>query len=52
MEGGGGKRGLNTCAAKSPGNRGNHTNLAFLEGWAVGRGVYWPRKRSSWIANA
>jgi hypothetical protein len=43
---------LNTCAAKSPGNRGNHTNLAFFEGWAVGRGVYLPRKRSSWIANA
>ncbi len=28
---------LNTSAAKSPGNRGNHTNLAFFEGWAVGR---------------
>ncbi len=23
---------LNTCAAKSPGNHGNHTNLAFFEG--------------------
>ena len=23
---------LDTCAAKSPGNRGNHTNLAFLVG--------------------
>jgi hypothetical protein len=26
---------LNTCAAKSPGNCGNHTNLAFFEGWAL-----------------
>ncbi len=43
---------LNTCAAKSPGNLGNHTNLAFFGGWAVGRGVYWPRKRSIWIAIA
>ncbi len=25
----------------------NHTNLAFLGGWAVGRGVYIPRNRSS-----
>jgi hypothetical protein len=31
VEGGGGKWGLNTCAAKSPGNRGNHTNLASLD---------------------
>jgi hypothetical protein len=24
----------------------------FFGGWAEGRGVYWPRKRSSWIGNA
>jgi hypothetical protein len=38
---------LNTCAAKSPGNPGKHTNLGFLGGWADGRGVYIPRNRSS-----
>jgi hypothetical protein len=43
---------VNTCAAKSPGNPGKHTNLGFFGGWADGRGVYWPGKRSSWIANA
>ncbi len=31
---------------------GQHTNLAFFGGWAVGRGVFWPRKRSIWIAIA
>jgi hypothetical protein len=29
-----------------------NTNLGFFGGWADGWGVYWPRKRSSWIANA
>ena len=44
-----------TCAHVRPrvqGNPGKHTNLGFFGGWADGRGVYWPRKRSSWIANA
>jgi hypothetical protein len=35
-----------------PGNPGKHTNPGFFGGWADGRGVYWPQKRSSWIANA
>jgi hypothetical protein len=44
-----------TCAHVQPrvqGNPGKHTNLGFLGGLADGRGVYWPLKRSSWIANA
>ncbi len=44
-----------TCAHVRPrvqGNPGKHTNPGFFWGWADGRGVYWPRKRSSWIANA
>ncbi len=31
---------------------GQHTNLAFFGGWAVGQGVYWPQNRSIWIAIA
>ena len=29
-----------------------HTKQGIFEGWADGRGVYWPRKRWSWIAKA
>ncbi len=60
-EGGAGDRGwgdlsphhmVNICAAKSAWNPGKHTKSGFFEGWADGQGVYWPRKQSSWIANA
>jgi hypothetical protein len=43
---------VNTGAAKSAWKPGKHTKPGFFEGWADGRGVYWPRKRPSWIANA
>ncbi len=36
----------NTCSTHVPKISMKHTNLGFLGGWADGRGVYIPRKRS------
>ena len=36
-----------TCSTHVPKISMNHTNLGFLGGWAVVRGVYIPRNRSS-----
>ncbi len=43
---------LTRCSTHVPKESRNHTNLAYFGGWAVGRGVYCPRKQSSWIAIA
>jgi hypothetical protein len=43
---------LTRCSSHAPKESRNHTNLAYFGGWAVGRGVYCPRKRSSWIVIA
>jgi hypothetical protein len=56
MKGGGaeGDRGWDDLSALTDVEHmcGQHTNLAFFGGWAVGRGVYWPPKRLILIAIA
>ena len=43
---------LTRCGTHVQGTLGKHTILGIFGGWADGRGVYWPRKRSCWIAIA
>ncbi len=43
---------LTRCSTHVPKESRNHTILAYLGGWAAGRVVYIPRKRSRWIAIA